>query len=310
MMKRVVVTGASGFIGRRLVASLVQQGYEVTGIDIRTILENKLRHRTSVVEADLCDPKTYTEHLSGVEAVVHAAAYIPFNHANPGEAADCFRVNTLATLALLQECERRNVLRFIYFSSGAVYSGLPTHLAVSEDARVYPDAHSCFYAASKLAGELFVSCFHRRGAFSAICLRLGSVYGLGMRSGAVVARFMAAAAQGEPLRVVGGGRAVYDYVYVDDVVDIATRCIDAHCSGVINVGSGRGTSVLELAKTIVKIFPERPVNLNIEPATTMDSPGLPPLNSEKAVQYLGFKPRTLEEGLTAFKHEMEQQRIS
>jgi UDP-glucose 4-epimerase len=285
MTATIVITGATGFVGRRLARRLAS-----CGVSVRT---------PTRADLDVTRLSEGAGMLRGADAVCHLAAFIPRDQHDPTEAARCMEVNALGTLAMLRASAEAGVRRFVYGSSGNVYR--PSQAPVNEDAPIYPSSRAPYYLASKVAGELFADHFGRAGRMSMAIARLGSVYGPGMSSGSVIARFARQLQEGEPVRVLGGGRFRSDLVYVDDVVEGVARMITGGVEGAVNLGSGDAVSMLDVATTLVKLLDADPALIRLEPAGEHDSSsGFTPLDIARARRELDFSPRPLSAGLADY----------
>jgi UDP-glucose 4-epimerase len=285
MTSTIVVTGASGFVGRRLARRL-----SAHGVSVRT-----------PSRADLDVTRLYEGAgvLKGADGVCHLAAYIPRDQHDPAEAERCMEVNALGTLALLRASAEAGVRRFVYGSSGNVYR--PAETPVDESAPIYPSSRAPYYLASKVAGELFADHFGRAGRISMVIARLGSVYGPGMASESVIARFARQLQEGEPVRVLGGGRFRSDLVYVDDVVEGLMRMATGNIEGAVNLGSGQTASMLDVATTLVDLLGADPALVRLEPAGRNGGPsGFAPLDIARARRELDYAPRPLAAGLADY----------
>lgn len=280
----ILVTGASGFVGGHVVAALRRCGSPV---------------RRLVRTAD-ADPDTVVHDLragapperawSGVTAVVHAAARVPADLRDPGEARACLEDNALATLSLTEACRERGV-RLVFLSSGNVYA--PRAEPVAEDAPVWPAHRATYYLSSKLCAELYVAHAAARGA-STVTLRLSSVYGPGTKGG-VVATFLRRLAAGESIQATRGPYRA-DLVDVSSVVDAVLAVVDhPEVEGLVNVGSGRPTGMDELATTFGEVA-GRPELVRVVPQEGAD-PGFAPLDVTRASTLLGYRPLPLRDGL-------------
>lgn len=302
---RVLLTGATGFIGRHLLKALLQEGWEVTAV-VRhppAALPGAIRDRLTVLPGDLGDEAFTREVVSRADAVAHLAAFIPPNLEDPSHAEACVRVNALLTLRLAEAACERPGKTFVYFSSGQGYRD-PAANATETDP-VFPSQRASYYLASKLLGEVYVEHLRRSRGLAAHTFRVGSCYGPGMPARQVVARFLAAAAEGRPLEVHAGGTQRQDFVYIQDVVGLALSALAAPAPGVYNAGSGRAHSVLELADAIAGTFPSREVEIRVSPAAGPPPPDLPQLDVSKARATWGYRPRPLPEGLADFRRVME-----
>jgi UDP-glucose 4-epimerase len=255
----VLVTGGAGFIGSHLVDRLVDEGFGVRVLDDLSScsLANIQGHvdagRVEFVQGDVRDSELVDDCVCGEGYVVHLAAVVsvPFSMANPELT---FKTNVGGTVNLLAAGARARVRRFVFASSCAVY-GDPEYLPVDETHRVLPLSP---YAESKLAGERHASSFCARELLQCVALRFFNVYGprqvMNDYSG-VISRFVDFARRGQPLTVYGDGSATRDFVYVADVVEAIMRCLRRQeaAGEVFNVGTGKPTTVDELAKTVLEL---------------------------------------------------------
>lgn len=283
------VTGAAGFVGRRIVHRALQEGWTVIALARSRDALGDLNHeRLNRAEWRIGDPLPGT-----VDAVCHAAAFIPNDYADPSFAEECFRTNALGALQAFEAALAAQAKSFVLLSSGQIYKRMGR--LVREDDAAYPTDRAVYYLASKLSAELFVQHRQSIGGMPAAVLRPSSVYGPGMRGG-VVMRFAEAAASGSPLRVQDGGVYKADYVHVDDVAAAALAAVERKAQGVFNIGSGAATSTLELAQAIVAAVRADPALIEVAPAVS-GGEGFDGLDVEKAKRLLGFKPRPVAEGM-------------
>lgn len=281
----ILVTGASGFVGRHLVAALRRRGDAVRTVQRGGGDEDTVVH-------DLAAGPLPPDAWRRVTAVVHAAAHVPADLRDPSEARRCLEVNALPALALAEACRERG-LPLVHLSSGNVYT--PRATPADEDAPTWPARRATPYLASKLCGELYVGSAIARG-LRAVILRPSSIYGPGMRGG-VLSTFVRRLRAGERVSAtVGPYRA--DFVWVGDVVAAALAALDrAEVTGPVNVGSGRAVGMDALARAVADGLgcPER---VDVTPQADAD-PGFAPLALERAVRALGHRPTPLEAGLRA-----------
>jgi UDP-glucose 4-epimerase len=301
---RIALTGATGFIGQRVAQALVREGHSVRALvrDVERARALPALAGCELATVDLegaLEPQALSHALTGVSVLCHAAAYIPANQRDSQLAARCLQVNALATLSLVDAAISAKLSRLVHFSSGNVYEPAPT--AVTEDAKTYPASRATYYLASKLCGELYVDHARRRGDLATTILRVSSVYGPAMKGG-VVPLFADRLARGERVKVSDGGRYQTDLVFVDDVVSAAVRAIERPTvEGPINVGSGRATTLLELARAIAALTGRDESAIEVEPAQTGPTDlGFAPLDVSRARALLGYTPTALSDGLRAF----------
>jgi len=257
MAKKVLVTGGAGFIGSHVVDRLVDEGYDVRVLDNLSTgkLENIHGHLSSgkveLVKGDIRDASFVTESLDGVSKVIHMAALVsvPLSIENPDLT---FNINLLGTLNLLRSSITKHINRFVFISSCAV-CGDPEVLPVTEQTPTNPISP---YAESKLVGERYCLGFSDRQLLSSVVLRFFNVYGprQGMNDySGVITRFIDRCEQKLPLTIYGDGSQTRDFVNVKDVAAAVVASIkNSDAQGqVINIGSGKATTINELAKTII-----------------------------------------------------------
>lgn len=257
---KVLVTGATGFVGQRLFNKVKKVGLDAVGIS-----RCEEDDRAGILMVDITKRKELSELFSKekFDLVFHLAAYIPKNHdkLSAGEIYKCFDINTLGTINLLEAGAKYGVRRFVYVSSASVYSAEPKKFPVTEE-DVEPRN---FYGESKLLAELYVSKYARENSFSYSCLRYSSVYGPGQKRNSVLPLFVDTARAGGVLKVFGSGNRSQDFVFVDDAADATLLAGQNKISGIYNIGSGRETTMIELAETIVSVVGKGTIKFVPEP---------------------------------------------
>ncbi len=262
---KVLVTGGAGFIGSHLVQRLVAEGADVTVLDnfSRGHRENlsSVQNRIQLIEGDARDRMCVELAVRGRTVVFHLAAQSSVSRASL-DLDESFSCNVAGTFEVLRAAQQSGVSHFVFASSREVY-GDPLSLPVSEDAPLNPKNA---YGVSKLAGELYCRAF-AQPSFHVAVLRLANVYGPG-DTGRVIPLFVAQALNNCDLMLHGGGQ-VLDFVWIDPVIDAFIAATLPPCAGcVVNVGSGRGVTIRDLASRIIRlarsgaairIMPSRPV---------------------------------------------------
>ena len=309
--QRVLVTGGAGFIGSATVARLLQIGARVTVLDdFFTGNERGLPPAGAalrIVRGSVVDAPLVGELVGAADYVLHMAARnIIVSMKNP---LDDFATNIGGTLNVLIAARSSHVRRVVYTSSASVY-GNPRYLPINED-----DVTNMLspYAVSKYGGENYCKAFFESYGLPVTSVRYSNVYGPMQRPEnpycGVVAKFLAAAIAGEPLVIHGDGEQTRDYTFIADAVEATLLAtISPRAEGqVYNVGTGRETSVNQLAETILWI-----TGSDIEPRyidkRDIDNIRRRVLNMEKARRELRFVPEmTLENGLRAVHEWLRQE---
>jgi nucleoside-diphosphate-sugar epimerase len=249
-----LITGGAGFIGSHLAENLVREGHAVRILDNFSTGKRKnlaaLRGKADVCKGDIRDRRAVQSAMRGVDYVLHHAAMVSVAESveRPEETLD---VNVTGTLNVLQAARRAKVRRVVMASSCAVYGA--GRLPAKEDQA--PHALSP-YAASKLAGESLAVSFFESYGLPVVCLRYFNVFGPRQDPSSpysgVIAIFASRAISGGGVTVYGDGRQTRDFIYVADVVR-ANRlaCETERAAGqVMNIGTGRGRSLLQLHSEI------------------------------------------------------------
>ena len=293
----VLVTGISGFLGGHVATRLVAEGYEVVGLShSQPPAPDRAALCSQVFVGDLRDREVVDQAVGEVIGVCHLAAYVPADHSDPAEASECMEVNALATLELARSAIRHGVQRFVFASAGNAY--VPAGKPVDEGHQVWPVGHGAWYLTSKLAAELYIERLGRTTALSPVILRISSPYGPGATRG-VVADFIARARRGEQLEVFDGGLGRADFVHARDVAFCVAAGLATGGSGTYNVGSGRATTIRELAYEVAAASGAT-IAPRVLPATTGSRPNFVPLNVAKAAEAWGFAPMSVAAGLRTF----------
>lgn len=293
-----LITGAAGFLGSSLANQLAREGHQVRGIDdLSTGEPQALFEDVHFTRGDVNDrPKLWTL-LQDVDCVYHLAARVLVAESllYPREYND---VNVGGSVSLMEAMRDVGVGRVVFISSGAVY-GDQQEQPVNE--QMAPQPHSP-YAVSKLAAEYYVNTIGALWGIDTVILRVFNAYGPGQHlppaHAPIIPNFLRQAVRGGTLVVHGDGRQTRDFVYVSDVVRamIAAATAPNLNQRVINVGTGKETSIRSVAQHILEITGNKSEIL----FTPRNDPGVSRLCADisLAKEKLSFTPRTdLIEGL-------------
>jgi UDP-glucose 4-epimerase len=304
-MPTVIVTGGAGFIGSHVAERFLREGWTVHIID--NLVNGKRENIPAAAtfhELDIRDEKSARLIADAKpDAIVHLAAQMDVRKSVEDPAYDA-SVNVLGSLNLLESVRRQSPKsRFVFASTGGALYGDNTTPPNFEDFKKDPESP---YAITKLAVELYMAYYGRVHKLDTVAMRFGNVYGPRQDphgEAGVVAIFSGRILKGQPLTIFGDGLQTRDYVYVGDVAEAlwvaATKelppvgLLDARG---FNVGTGVGTSVVDLAKSLleaagttvpIEFAPRRP-------GEAQESF----LDVSKAERLLGWRPKvTLHEGL-------------
>ncbi len=305
MNQRALVTGGAGFIGSHVADLLIAEGYEVEIIDDLSsgnsdnVPQLAMLHEVSVVSPAAAD----IVRRGNFDLLVHLAAQIDVRKSLADPVLDA-TTNILGTLNLLEAVRLGGRKTRVAFTStgGAIYGDFNTPPNVEN----YPKEPESPYAISKLASEYYLAYYGRLHGLEHVTLRFGNVYGPRQDphgEAGVVAIFCSRILDGDSLTVFGDGKQTRDYVYVGDVARAVylglTRPLppaERVDTRSFNVGTGTGTSVIELAGLLNKA-----AGSNAEVVFAPSRPGEQMesfLDCAKAQAVLGWHPEvSLEDGL-------------
>jgi len=295
---RFLITGAAGFLGAALANKLIESDHRVVGLDdLSTGDPERLSSEVHLVRGDINDrPKLWTL-LQDVDCVYHLAArvIVPESVLYP---RDYNQVNVGGTVTLMEAMRDVGVRRVVFISSGTIYGNQKTQ-PVKESCRPNPRSP---YAVSKLSAEYYIRSIGDLWGIETVCLRVFNAYGPGQRmpptNAPVIPYCIRQSLDQGTIVVHGDGHQTRDYVYIDDVVDaMATAAITPDIKRlIINVGSGKETSVNDVIREVAKITGMNP---EIVTNKTHDSgPSRMQADITVARKKLGYRPKVnLHEGL-------------
>ena len=250
---KALVTGCAGFIGSHLVDKLLEQGYEVIGIDCFTDyyskeikeanLSNALNHKNfEFIEEDILEMNDFPE----VDYVFHEAAQAGVR-ASWGKSFEIYTRNNIeATQKLLEFYKDLSIKKFVYASSSSVYGD--TELPMGENSLLKPVSP---YGVTKLAGENLCYLYYKNYGVPTVSLRYFTVYGPRQRPDMAIHKFVKAILNDDEILIFGGGEQTRDFTFVDDAVEANMLAAESDSGGsVFNIGGGSRISVNELIKLI------------------------------------------------------------
>jgi UDP-glucose 4-epimerase len=243
----VLITGGAGFIGSHLAERLVKEGYKVILLDnlLRGNMGNLSRILKAVqfVKGDVRNYELMDGIIREADFVIHLAALsrVMPSIENPQL---CFENNVKGTEIVARLCSKYN--RKLIFSSSREVYGTAKYLPVDESHPLNPENP---YGASKVAAEDIIRAYSKCYGLSYIILRLTNVYGP-RDFDRVIPTFIEKSAKNENL-IVYGEEKLIDFIYISDVVEAFIKALNTNETALtLNIGSGVGTKILELAKLI------------------------------------------------------------
>lgn len=285
-MKKILVTGYTGFIGSHLV-DLLKKNYEIIGLSRNT------QKNLDIVQIKGDIRKTTVEKLpKNLDSIIHMAAItdVLYSQNNP---VDCFDVNVNGTQNML-EIARKTDAKFLYLSTSHVY-GNPKKLPISENHVVIPTS---IYAGSKIAGEVISESYVHSYGMDISIIRLFSVYGPHEPSFKVTSKIISQLLTKNTISV-GNLYPKRDFIYIKDAVNAMIPILKkTRGFNIYNVGSEKSYSILDLCK-ILKYLTGK--NNSIKSIKSQSRKyDIPEIRSNSSkIRKLGWKPKTnLKQGLS------------
>lgn len=311
--KKILVTGGAGFIGSFICRNLLKRGYQPVIYDeyiqyispLESQYHKHLAYRFRGIKDKCIFERGDTRHKLNLrdvisrhepEAIIHMAnmplADLSFHH--PEEAVSSILGGTVNILDALPEFSF--VKRLVYASSSMVYGDF-LEIPCPED---HPKKPKDIYGATKYAIETLIEAYGRRHGIKYNIVRPSAVYGPTDANRRVSQIFIENALRGETLELHGGGEAMLDFTYVEDIAQglvLATITPDVE-NETFNITTGNGRSLLEYAEIVQKYIPG--LDIKIMPHRG-HRPKRGSLSIEKAGKLLGYKPQySLETGIPIY----------
>ena len=296
--KKVLVTGADGFIGSHLAEELIRRGASVRAFVLYNSFnswgwldeaEPQVRDSLDVFAGDIRDPHGVRKAMQGCDAVLHLAALIaiPYSYHSP---ATYVETNVTGTLNVVQAAHDLGIARVVHTSTSEVY-GTARTVPIAEEHPLQPQSP---YSASKIGADQIALSFHHAFGTPVTVLRPFNTYGPRQSARAVIPTIMTQIASGQRKIKLGAVHPTRDFNYVTDTVGGFIAALEAEnvAGETINVGSGHEISIGDLAALIGEVAG---ASVTVE----CDEQRLRPENSEverllasneKARKLLGWQP--------------------
>jgi len=308
-VKKILVTGAAGFIGSHLAEQLLERGDAVTAVDnfnsyydpalkrenVKKTLEE--RHY-ELYETDICDYNALRIIFQNTQpdVVVHLAARAGVRPSI--EDPNLYhQVNVIGSQHILDLCKEFDPSHLVFASSSSVYGGI-LEVPFSESMDVSRPISP--YAATKRMNELQAHVYSRLYGMNISMLRLFSVYGPRQRPDMAIQKFAQLIIDGQPIPMFGDGSTARDYTYISDIIDGILRAIDTPLEyEIINLGGQQTTTLRELIDVIAKHV-GKPAIIDRKPLQPGDVT-ITYADISRANELLGYVPKVgIDEGIRRF----------
>jgi UDP-glucose 4-epimerase len=286
--KKIVVSGSSGTIGTRLCESLISEGYEVIGLDLKPN-EWSAQVNSKTMISDMREKKFFEKLPGDVDFFIHLAANARVYNlvVEPELALD----NMKTVFNALEFCRQRKVPGFIFASSREIYGNVKNGKLGENQVSI--DYCESPYSASKIAGEALVQSYKRCYGIDFIITRFSNVYGMYDKSDRLVPTFIRNCKSDKSLVIYGKDKEL-DFTYIDDAVDGVLKCVENFeraKNSVYNISSGRSVKLSKVADLVQREFGFKvPIIFrdNRKGEVVKFS-----ANISKANKVLGFKPKVM-----------------
>jgi dTDP-glucose 4,6-dehydratase len=298
--KRVVITGAAGFIGSHLSEALLDRGYSVVGVD--NLLTGDTANIAHLANRDF----TFIKHDVTNYIYIEGPVYAVLHWASPASPIDylelpipTLKVGALGTHKALGLAKAKHA-RFVLASTSEVY-GDPLEHPQKETywGNVNPIGPRGVYDEAKRFAEAMTTAYHRYHDVDTKIVRIFNTYGPRMRvnDGRAVPAFMSQALRDEDVTIFGSGEQTRSFCYVSDLVDGIIRLMESDLHDPVNIGNPHEMTIEEIARKIIEISGSK--SQIVYRPLPEDDPKVRQPDITRARTLLGWEPKvTLEEGLT------------
>jgi UDP-glucose 4-epimerase len=304
--KRILITGGAGFIGSHLAEDFLKEGYHVKIMDdfssgnVNNILGLFNYRNFNLIRGSITNKELIAKATSDVDVILHLAAQI---HVDKSiiEPRYTFEVNTLGTLNILDAALENNIELVVYASSSEVY-GSAKHIPMNEDHPLNPASP---YAASKAAADRLCFSYYNTYKLPVVIVRCFNTYGPRQRDvgyAAAIPKFIKRALSNLPPIIYGDGKQTRDYMYIKDALNAYKLVLKSYENVVgkaVNFGTGRETTIIELANTILDLCGSNKTPIHVAPRAGEVKRLCADISL--AEKELDFAPKyTIKEGVTEF----------
>src|SRR3954451_21102979 len=297
--RRIVVTGAAGFLGSHLCDALLADGHTVVGVDnlltgnLQNLAHLKTESRFSFVEQDICEPfdPGRSDYIFDL-----ASPASPVDYMEHG--IETLQVGSLGVFNLLELAKKHRATFFLASTSECYGDPLEHPQKESYWGHVNPVGPRSVYDESKRFAEAATTAYHRYHKVDVRIVRIFNTYGprLQMNDGRVISNFMKQALRGDDLTVYGDGKQTRSFCYVSDEIDGILRLARSNEQEPTNIGNPAEFSMLECAERVLKVTGSKS-KLSFQPLP-QDDPKQRCPDISKAKRLLGWEPKVdLETGL-------------
>lgn len=287
---RCLVLGGNGFIGSHVVDKLLVKGHSVRVYDRASERFRPPLPDVEYIHGEFGNRGLIREALKDIDVVFHLISTTIPKTSNDDPIFDV-RSNVIDTIKLLEECVVARVRRVVFASSGGVIYGIPKTNPIPES---HPTNPICSHGITKLMIEKYLALFRHLYGLDYVVLRASNPYGERQNpfgEQGAIAVFLGKVARGEPIVIWGDGGVIRDYFYVGDLADAYLKAATLDVKErIFNIGSGVGTSLVEVIELIAEATGKNP-EVSYTESRPFDVP-TNVLDISLAKEHLGWHPHT------------------
>ena len=296
--KKILLTGADGFLGSHLTEELVRAGHNVRAFVLYNSFNSRgwldrspadIQKHLEIFAGDIRDPYGVKKAMTGCDVVLHLAALvaIPYSYHSPETYVD---TNIKGTLNILQAARELGIEKIVHTSTSEVY-GTARYVPIDEN---HPLQGQSPYAATKIGADQLALAFYRSFGTPVAVIRPFNTYGPRQSARAVIPTVITQLVSGNRMIKLGATHPTRDFNYVKDTIQgfIAVAASDQAVGEIINIGSNYEISIGDLAKTIAELMQ---IEIEIESESQRLRPGKSEVerlwaDNSKAKSLLGWEP--------------------
>ena len=240
---KILILGSEGFVGHNLVEGL-SKNHEIFCADLIANSNHK-----NYKQFDITDLSSVEKIVKDVDVVIDLAAHSLVSSLDGS--IENAKVNIIGLLNVLESC-RKNGIKKIIFTSASSMIGIPNSEQVSENHSAFPKTA---YGITKLASEHYLRLYQELYGINYVVFRFFNIYGTYQKNG-LIPTLYSRISKNQPLTVFGKGDQIRDYVFIQDIIQFFEKATSENISDnkIFNMGTGIGTSILEVIKIISKIM--------------------------------------------------------
>ena len=248
--KSIIISGAGGFLGRNLVNHALAIGFKVKVLINNSNPFKHLEKSLEIIQWNMDSIQKIKNFIDKGDVFVHLAAYIPKDHYDSKNIINCYNYNVLKLEELMSAAYSSGVSHFIYYSAGNAYANKVKYN--KENDLLFPSGRASVYLSSKISAEFIIDHVSQLYGVPTTIFRISSPYGPNNKS--IINFIIESLINKQVITLDHEGKFSADFVHIDDISNIVLKSIKNSIYGTFNIGTGRRSSLLQIAKETVDIL--------------------------------------------------------